>query len=399
MHLDELNKTNQELLRDYLNDMEIGKNISISSKKGSRSYGRLRNQKAKLYSLFRLIQEEFNNKKINKLSEDEVLNFFDKMRKGLIKSPRTNKPYNAVGTYVKSFKAFWHWFIKKSKKDKNIIEDITLDLDSKDEKPSFNYVTIDQVKQLCDNVKIYYKVLMMFLFDSGIRAPTELMNVKVSDLTYNDKDKWYNLNIREETSKTFGRKIKLLLCSDILKQYIEQNKLKNNNYLFTKTPQKTNAYISRYGLNILSIGNAVKKKVKDRYVLKWVKKGLSMYDFRHSSACYWISKYKNESSIKYRFGWKKSDMIYYYYTEFLGLKDTIQREDLYVDISKTELEKQIADIKKQQAIKEEVQQKQIEDMQKQLKEMKKFEQFTEQEQEELREIGIKPKINNFEKIS
>ena len=51
---------------------------------------------------------------------------------------------------------------------------------------------------------------MMFLFDSGIRSPTELMNVKVSDL-FND---FKELNIREEISKTFGRRIKLMICSE-----------------------------------------------------------------------------------------------------------------------------------------------------------------------------------------
>ncbi len=65
-----------------------------------------------------------------------------------------------------------------------------------------------------------------------------------------------------------------------------------------------------------------------------------MYDFRHSSACYWLPRYKSESAMKYRFGWKKSDMIYYY-TELLGMSDSIESEDLYVDITKTELEQQI----------------------------------------------------------
>ena len=68
--------------------------------------------------------------------------------------------------------------------------------------------------------------------------------------------------------------------------------------------------------------------------------GVSMYDFRHSSACYWLQRYKSESALKYRFGWKKSDMIFYY-TELLGMSDNIESEDLYVDISKTELEQQI----------------------------------------------------------
>jgi hypothetical protein len=39
---------------------------------------------------------------------------------------------------------------------------------------------------------------------------------------------------------------------------------------------------------------------------------IKMYDFRHSSCCYWLPRYKSENALKYRFGWKKSDMISYY---------------------------------------------------------------------------------------
>jgi hypothetical protein len=35
----------------------------------------------------------------------------------------------------------------------------------------------------------------------------------------------------------------------------------------------------------------------------------------------------------------------HYYTEFLGMKDIITEDDLYVDIKKTELEKEISELK------------------------------------------------------
>ena len=51
--------------------------------------------------------------------------------------------------------------------------------------------------------------MMWFLFDTGIRAPTEMMNIKVSDLSLMENSNNYELNIRAAISKTFGRKIKL----------------------------------------------------------------------------------------------------------------------------------------------------------------------------------------------
>jgi len=65
-----------------------------------------------------------------------------------------------------------------------------------------------------------------------------------------------------------------------------------------------------------------------------------MYDFRHCSCCYWLPRYKSESALKYRFGWKKSDKIHYY-SEMLGMKDTISEEDLLIDVTKTEIEKRL----------------------------------------------------------
>ena len=53
-----------------------------------------------------------------------------------------------------------------------------------------------------------------------------------------------------------------------------------------------------------------------------------------------MPRYKSESALKYRFGWKKSDKIHYYF-EMLGMKDTISEEDLLIDVTKTEIKKRL----------------------------------------------------------
>lgn len=339
-----INKANSKLVREYLKDMEIGQNVNPSSRKGPRSQGRLRNNKAKLNTIISHYEIKFNKKDISKATDTELLNLFKQWKEGKLKSFRTNMKLTSAGTYVKVFKAFWHWYQRRERKNQNIIPDITVDLDATEEKPKFNYFTIEQLKKICDRAKFEYKVVMMFMFDSGIRSPTELLNVKVNDLQ-NDKGK-YTLDIREETSKTFGRKIKLLLCSDILKEYLTSAKLKQDDYLFKyQSPKVINEYLQRLGFKYLGIG----KETIGKSGRVWIKDGLTMYDFRHSSCCYWLPRYKSESALKYRFGWKKSDMIYYY-SEFLGMRDTIQEEDLYVDITKTELEKQLEHEKQQREL-------------------------------------------------
>jgi hypothetical protein len=167
----------------------------------------------------------------------------------------------------------------------------------------------------------------MFLFDSGIRAPTELVNVKVSDLYNNYKE----LNIREETSKTFGRRIKLMLCSDILKEYVLKNNLKSDDFLFDISPPVTNQYLKNLGKRVLGDEMSLAgQKYSD----------LTMYDFRHCSCCYWLPRYKSESALKFRFGWKESDKIHYY-SEMLGMRDTINEDDMLVDLTKTEIERRL----------------------------------------------------------
>jgi hypothetical protein len=43
-----------------------------------------------------------------------------------------------------------------------------------------------------------------------------MMNIKISDFYNNFKE----LNIRQETTKTFCRKIKLMICSDLVREYV-----------------------------------------------------------------------------------------------------------------------------------------------------------------------------------
>ena len=44
--------------------------------------------------------------------------------------------------------------------------------------------------------------------------------------------------------------------------------------------------------------------------------------------------------MKYRYGWKKADMIHYY-SEFIGMRDTISDDDMLIDTSKTELQQKL----------------------------------------------------------
>lgn len=320
------------LLLRYVGDMEIGINVGNATRKGARSFIHLNSLKDRLISLIRKVRAVYGLESITEMSEEQLHLLFAKMRDGTI-TKSNGQPYLAVWDFVKIFKAFWHWYQRVEKKYSREIPDITSDLDTTQEKPDWVYLTEEQVKKLAEKARSDYRVLIWFLFDTGIRAPTELLNVKVSDF-FND---FKELNIRQETSKTFGRRIKLMICSSLLKEYVKEKSLGQDDFLFNVQPATVNKYLKRLAERLFG---DEKSPAGQKY------SDLTMYDFRHISCCYWLPRYKSESALKYRFGWKESDRIHYY-SELLGMRDTISEDDLLVGVTKTEIEKELALTKKQ----------------------------------------------------
>jgi hypothetical protein len=327
-----ITQASSDIILTYLDDMEKGANIAVGSPRGSRSYLRLHSLRARMAFFAQLFEKRFCLQKITDISESQIITVFSDMKKGIIQRS-DGKPYKSVTTYTRIFRAFWHWHQKYQKKQDVEIKDITLDLDTREEKPDWVYLTEDQIKTLAENAKSDYKVLILFLFDSGIRAPTELLNVRVSDL-FND---YKELNIRQEVSKTFGRRIKLMICSKIIKDYIQNRNLKPEDQVFDINPSSANRYLKRLAGRLFGDKPSPAGQNYSE---------LTMYDFRHCSCCYWLPLYKSESALKYRFGWKKSEKIHYY-SELLGMRDTISEDDLLIDVTRTELEQRLSKTEKE----------------------------------------------------
>jgi len=365
----DLSRKNSEIILQYLTDMELGINTSLSSKKGTRSFIRLNTIRLRLIFLTRKFEESLGVDDLTKLTEQQLCSFFVDMRKGVIKR-QDGRKYKATRDFVKMFKAFWHWHQKVARKAGKEIEDITTYLDTSRDKPEWVYLNEEQIRLFSENCNSKYKTIVMFLFDTGIRAPTELMNIKVSDLSHDYKE----LNIRDEISKTFGRRIKLMICSELIKRYIKENELGQEDYLFKFSPYVVNRYLKR----------VAKKLFGDEKSLAGQKySNLTMYDFRHCSCCYWLPRYKSESALKFRFGWKKSDKIHYY-SEMLGMRDTISEEDLLIDVTKTELEKRLTKSEN----KNELMEAQVELMKKQMEEIYSYVNIMSREVREVLKLKI-----------
>lgn len=303
---------NHRVIMQFLGDMERGLNVAAKNKKGGRGYLRLNTLRTKLVFLAKSFEHYLGTGLLD-VTEEQLHTFFGEMRNGTIRT-RHGAAYRATGDYVKDFKTFWHWHVRAARKHGQDVPDLCTDLDDSCEKPPWVYLTEDQVHALCRHAKFFYRALILFLYDSGIRSPTELVNVHVSDLG----EHCTTVRIQDESSKTFGRTINLLLCPDVLQEHLREHQLLPTDPLFAIHPTVVNRYLQRLAKRVLGDAHTLGG---GRY------SDLTMYDLRHSSACYWLPRYKSESGLKYRFGWKESTMIHYY-TELLGMRDTITRDDL-----------------------------------------------------------------------
>lgn len=332
---------NSRVLLSYLDDMEAGRHVGRGTKRGGRGYLRLNALRYKLIFLARLFEHRYSVACLTSLTEDIIHDLFGAMRRGTL-CRLDGKRYRSVGTFVKFFRAFWHWHMKVQRKQGRLVEDICADLDDSTEKPPWVYVTYDDVRRLCDDAKRDYRVLLLFLFDTGIRSPKELVNVLAGDLL----EDCTKLRIREESSKTFGRTINLLLSAEAVRDYVRDQGLLPGDQVFPVCAQVVNRYLRRLATRVLGAGTT---RAGSPY------SALSMYDLRHSSACYWLPRYKSENGFKYRFGWKKSEMIHYY-TEFLGMQDTITQDDLCTAPDRSLIEHRLSQsLQEKQRLEEEVQ--------------------------------------------
>ena len=133
-----------------------------------------------------------------------------------------------------------------------LIIDITEELSAERNGDDFVYFTLEQLKKMMPYFSQEEQVRLLFMFDTIVRSPSELMNVKVSDI----HDDFELLTIRDEVTKTYGRTIKLLLCSDELKKHVQRNELKQDDYLFDFDPGNFNRKLKQISIKVLGTGTS-----------------------------------------------------------------------------------------------------------------------------------------------
>jgi len=336
--IDGISKNNSDILIEYVFDMEQGLNVPRGSKKGGRSLQRLNSLRSRIAFIMRIL-ENSGIKDIRKASEQDLMRLFNDMRKGVLKT-KSGEAYKSVADYVKVLKAFWHWHMTKNRKAGIQVPDICEDLDTSREKGRFVYLTKDQLERMLPYFTEDEQVVLMFVFDTLIRSPTELLSMKVKDIYQKNGEAYFN--IPAEISKTIGRQGNFLYCGEAVIKYIERKKLRPEDYLFSFSYTAFNDKMQAVAKQLF--GDKLSHPRGEIY------SKITLYDLRHSGACH-LRQLAQKSgkisldSIRQRGAWVDLTMLNYY-TEFLGLTGEIRKEDLMVEEDKSKLEKDIDELKK-----------------------------------------------------
>lgn len=335
---DGLTKNNSDILIRHILDMEAGVNISKKSKKGGRSYPRLNNIRQRLSQMMRMLQKRGVND-VSKLTERQITDLFNDMRKGIIKTIKGGR-YQSVADYAKIFQAFWRWWIKYNRKEGKEISDITEDLDTSSHEPKFVSIAKEELEKMLPYFSQDEQVILLFVFDSIIRAPTELMSLKVKDVFERRGEMW--VNIPKEISKTIGRTLNLIYSGNAVRDYIKRNNLQPDDYLFSFSYPMLTEKMQKVAMQLF------KDSISEggEYY-----KNITLYDLRHSGAIHLRviahkTKKVNLDALRQRGGWTDFKMLNYY-TKFLGLTGEIDSNDLLIEEDKSKLEREMDELKRE----------------------------------------------------
>ena len=370
-----LTPENYDLIFRFISDMEKGENTG--GIKGKRTAGTLVKLLTKLINIAKTLQSKGLNNLTN-LNDDDTL-FKDYIQLRLSRNIK-------VGTEIKVFASFWHWYIRvkeeefrKLKKEiqisknlsdeekdkqleqlekqkyKFIIDDITKDLNKKiDEVPCFVYFSKKQVEQLVKAKRIINKlteqedyefsedeqIIILIVFDTLIRTPTELASLQRKHIQERDGYLWIDIPSDIDKNK-IGRSINVILYDEVFKKWLDKKNFKPedrvfifSNYLNDKIKRVS---VKLFG-DVVSHSKALGKFSNSR-----------LYDLRHSGAIY-FRKLANDNgkisldTLLLRGGWSNMKMLNYY-TRFIDVNGKIKKDDLTSDLDKSHYEKEIESLR------------------------------------------------------
>lgn len=327
--IDGISNKSSEWIMKYLFDLEEGKNLNRGSRKGARSFNRLNAYRHTLTRWAKLLEGKGKASIV-----DADLNTIHSLMASFSGdySPAT------ISSFGRELKAFWNWHMRTQRLEGHEVKDICADLQTAPPKTRFVYITKEQLDEMLPYFDGEEQLLTLFLFDTLVRPPKEVLNLKVKDVYQKDGEVW--INIPDEIAKNgMGRTFNLLFTGDAISKHIEGKN--QDDYLFLSQRKYKFSYLPKLKQVAKQLfGDKISHpKAQKRYT------ELSPYDLRHCGAIHLrILANKNNNipldAIRQRGGWRDFDMLNYY-TQFLGLTGEIRKEALLVEEDKSKIEKRL----------------------------------------------------------
>jgi site-specific recombinase XerD len=102
-----LTKENSDLIIQHIEDMEAGRNVNRKSKAGRRGYNTLNTRRSWLIVIFKNLEKR-GIKDITEITEKQIHDFFDDVKKGIVKTQKGKTYGKSVRDQIKAFRALWN---------------------------------------------------------------------------------------------------------------------------------------------------------------------------------------------------------------------------------------------------------------------------------------------------
>lgn len=290
---DSFHPVNKELMIKFIRDARLGKTILSRQKK------RVGDKRLLKYVQDLKKLDQYVNKPFSDVNEEDIEKFILDLEEGILKTSK-GKPYapDTQSVIKKVIKKFYKWLEGDNENYPKKVRWI----DTSVEIPEYTALRKEEIDKLIACMVsttpekiIRNRAIVMFLFDSGVRAE-ELLNVRLKHLNFS-KD---NYNVRIEFSKTKKRTITLPFCKEFLNQWLDIH------------PLRTEPLAQLFPINYNQLHKIIRRAGKMI--------GVKLYPhaLRHSSATYWC-QHLTPYELCYRMGWSMSSRMPQRYIDREGL--------------------------------------------------------------------------------
>jgi len=275
-------KTDLNLIRQFLEYEEPANEASTLKKKVDH---------------LKAVSRWLNSKPFNALIQADIRTLYLSLKDNTIKTAKgENYSEENKKLILKSFYRFMRYIFRnqlhedKTQNYELLFGDLKYKKNHDDREPVI--IPQEKLKQMVNFASHNMKIILMLGGDSGLR-PEELFNVKREHISWDNKNKIYNVFVNAPKTGSRRRTADLGFTSEVMKYWLETSDLKPSDFVVQLVPDYINRQLKEYCKRVgIESTNG---------------KSISIYSLRHSSIQEYVELYRgNIVILANRYGWKYS---------------------------------------------------------------------------------------------